>query len=254
MAISAHFYHKALRNYTAVFGTLFNGMTIRRNDGQEITVPIKYGNKELWYNKLIETQSTDNQEVGITAPILGFNIASLSYDNERKQGNLAKFTEVSSDNDKLVRHFAPQPINIDYTLSLYVENVDDGLQIVEQIIPFFKPSYNVTMKEMDGTVLDRDIPIVLTSVTPPDMQEGGFDVTRILIWTLEFTMQGQIYGPESESGIIKEVIVNSHLDLNADGTYSDEIASRYNVQPDPTSAIATDDYGFTEVWSEYPTS
>jgi hypothetical protein len=253
MAISAHFYHKAIRNYTAVFGTLFNGMTIIRTGGQEITVPIKYGNKELWYNKLIETQNPENQEVGITAPILGFNITSLQYDNERKQGNLAKFTTVNVDDSKLTRSFAPQPITIDYTLSLYVENVDDGLQIIEQIIPFFKPSYNVTMKEMDGTVLDRDIPIVLTSVTPPDMQEGGFVVTRILIWTLEFSVQGQIYGPEGEGSIIKEVIVNSHLDLDADGNYSEEIASRYNVQPDPTSAIATDDYGFTEVWTEYPT-
>ena len=50
MAIASHFYHKSVRVYTAVFGTLFNGMTVVRNNGAIVDVPIAYGSKERWYS------------------------------------------------------------------------------------------------------------------------------------------------------------------------------------------------------------
>ena len=35
--------------------------------------------------------------------------------------------------------------NFDFSLSIYVRNTEDGTQILEQILPFFKPDFTVTV-------------------------------------------------------------------------------------------------------------
>ena len=91
----------------------------------------------------------------------------------------------------------PVPYNIDFELSIFTKLNDDALQIVEQILPYFQPSYNLTIELVDQIKEKRDVPIVLESVTMQDDYEGDFSTRRVLYYTLRFTAKIYLFGPIS---------------------------------------------------------
>ena len=141
--------------------------------------------------------------------------------------------------------YNPVPYNFDFTLSVMVKNSDDGTQILEQILPYFTPEYHVTMNEMSALGIKRDIPIIFTGLSTEDSYEGNFKTRRALIHTLSFVVQGFLYGPTSDMGIIRTVDVNKY-----NATVSSNKLSSTQVTPDPLSADLDDDYGYTTTLTE----
>ena len=143
---------------------------------------------------------------------------------------------VDSNTSTLATTFTPVPYNFEISLSIMVKNTDDGTQILEQILPYFTPEFQVTMNEMKTMGIKRDIPIVLNSLSTEDDYEGDFLTRRALIHTLSFTVQAHLYGPTSDQGIIREVDVNS-------GIFQDEIDTQLqnvDIKPDPLTAEPDD--------------
>ena len=70
--------------------------------------------------------------------------------------------------------FLPVPYNLDIELNIISKNQDDGLQILEQILPNFHPSLNVSIEVIDETHEERDIAIVLNGVGYTDDYEGDY--------------------------------------------------------------------------------
>jgi hypothetical protein len=141
--------------------------------------------------------------------------------------------------------YNPVPYNFDFTLSVMVKNSDDGTQILEQILPYFTPEYHVTMNEMSALGIKRDIPIIFTGLSTEDSYEGDFISRRALIHTLSFVVQGFLYGPTSDMGIIRTVDVNKY-----NTTASTTKISSTQVTPDPVTADLDDDYGYTTTITE----
>jgi len=141
--------------------------------------------------------------------------------------------------------YNPVPYNFDFTLSVMVKNSDDGTQILEQILPYFTPEYHVTMNEMSALGIKRDIPIIFTGLSTEDSYEGDFMTRRALIHTLSFVVQGYLYGPTSDMGIIRTVDVNKY-----NATVSSNKLSSTQVTPDPLTADLDDDYGYTTTITE----
>ena len=147
----------------------------------------------------------------------------------------------TKDKNKIVATYTPVPYNFDIDLSIMVLNSDDGAQILEQILPYFTPEFQVTMNEIKTLGIKRDIPIVLNSVSSEDDYEGDFVSRRNLVHTLSFTVQGYIYGPVSEQGVIREVDVNV-------GTNFEDIEIQLiniDVKPDPITADPDDNSSTT---------
>ena len=151
-----HFYHKKIRNTVIAFGTIFNNINIKRLDSsgnpvQNIKVPLSYSPKEKFLARLDAQQDLtgDDSKVAITLPRMSFEVTGYSYDGGRKLNKNQKITQVTTNADttKLNSQYTPVPYNINFGLSVYVANSDDGLQIVEQILPYFQPDYTVTMIE-----------------------------------------------------------------------------------------------------------
>jgi hypothetical protein len=141
--------------------------------------------------------------------------------------------------------YNPVPYNFDFTLSIMVKNSDDGTQILEQILPYFTPEYHVTMNEMSALGIKRDIPIIFTGLSTEDSYEGDYMTRRALIHTLSFVVQGFLYGPTSDMGIIRTVDVNKY-----NATVSSNKISSTQVTPDPVTADLDDDYGYTTTYTE----
>ena len=206
------FYHQTIRKYVALFGTLFNDINIEKKDsgGNVLSrqkVPISYGPKQKFLIRLREDPSLDRQ-VAIQLPRLGFEMSGIAYDPIRKLNTIGTLTHKESINGErnIKKMFNPSPYILDFSLYAFVENAEDGTQILEQILPFFTPEFNVSVNILTEMGIKLDIPIVLQSATSEDSYEGEFSARRTIVWTINFMLKGFIY-PDIKSGqsIIKSV-------------------------------------------------
>ena len=260
-----YFYNKNIRNIVILFGTVFNDISVRRVNSsnvvqEEIKVPIAYGPAEKFLTRLRETTDISKGKVGLTLPRIAFEFTAINYDSTRKLSTTKQFKGVhATEASKLKRVYTPVPYNFDFTLSVMVKNSDDGTQILEQILPYFSPAYQVTMNEMSTVGIKRDIPIVFTGLSTEDTYEGDFLARRALIHTLTFTVHAFMYGPIDDIGIIKEVDVYKYDQTNQYALATNETpterakrttASSTDIKPDPTTADVEDDYGYTTTYTE----
>ena len=251
--LGQQFYHETVRNVIVAFGTMFNNINIVRKDNngtitQSMKVPLAYGPKQKWLTRL-DADPSLGSAVAITLPRLGFEIGSLSYDPTRKLNRVQKFKKVKSSSanaNKLDTQFMPVPYNMDITLYAMAKNSDDALQIVEQILPFFQPDYTLTLNDMADMGIKRDVPIILNDVGYEDNYQGDFESRRAIIYTMGFTTKFYLYGPVTSSSVIKTVQVDQYSDLPAVTPTREQ---RYSVTPNPASADADDDFGFSETSS-----
>tara|TARA_Y100000593_G_C4301762_1_gene333733 strand:+ start:689 stop:1525 length:837 start_codon:yes stop_codon:yes gene_type:complete len=209
----AQYYHGAIRKYIIAFGNLFNDIIVQRLDSngnriQSLMVPLAYGPKEKWLVRMAQDPNLD-QEVAITLPRMGFEIISMQYASTRKLSSTHKNVKFkTTDNDSLDTQYVPVPYDINILLSIFVRNADDGAQILEQILPYFRPEFTTNVRLIPEMNIVHDIPVVLQDVTIEDTYEGDFDIRRALVYNLNFNMKSYIYGPISHSGVIKRAITN----------------------------------------------
>ena len=137
----------------------------------------------------------------------------------------------------------PVPYNLDFELFIMAKQSDDALQIIEQILPFFQPDYTVTINDMADMGIKRDVPIVLNSIGYEDSYRGDFTERRAIVYTLSFTSKFYLYGPVTDSKVIKRVQVDQYTDLPDKSPTREQ---RYTVTPSPATADADDDFGFNE--------
>ena len=247
-----YFYNKNIRNVVILFGTVFNDIIVRRVNSSNVTqeefrVPIAYGPSEKFLVRLREATDISKGKVGLTLPRMSFEFTAINYDPTRKLQITKRYKKIhASDSSKLVSIYTPTPYDFDFTLSVMVKNSDDGTQILEQILPYFSPAYQVTMNEMSVMDIKRDIPIIFNGLSTEDSYEGDFLTRRALIHTLTFTVKAFLYGPTNDVGVIKEVDVNQY-----NNTASTTKVSNTDVKPDPLSADADDAYGYTTTKTDY---
>jgi hypothetical protein len=215
------YYHGTIRKYIIAFGNLFNDIVIARLNTagvriQAIEVPIAYGPKEKWLVRLKQDPNLE-QNVGITLPRIGFEIVSLNYAPQRKLASTLQNAHLkNSDLNKLNSQYTPVPYDLNILLSIFVKNADDGAQILEQILPYFRPEFTTNIRLIPEMNVVVDTPVVLQDVSIEDTYEGDFDTRRALIYNLNFSMKAYIYGPVFSQGVIKRAITNLFDDLPAD--------------------------------------
>jgi len=244
-----YFYNESMRRMTIGFGQIFNNIQIKRKDDtgkviQTIRVPLAYGPKEKFLVRLDQQSSLSNREFAITLPRMGFEISSIAYDPTRKLTRIQKFKQVKSNKDGKVLDFnyTPVPYNISYNLYSFTASAEAGLQIIEQILPFFQPDFTVTINAIPDLNIKRDIPIILNSVNYEDTYSGDFTTRRAVIYTLNFTAKTYLFGPSTSQKVIKTVQTDQYSDTDRVNKARE---SRIIVVPSPTTADADDDFGFT---------
>jgi dUTPase len=241
----SHFYHSTMRKAVAVFGTIFNNINVIRtkSDGSvvnQIKVPLAYGPKQKFLARLDQSSGAD-ASMAIKLPRMAFEITSLELDSTQKLAKRNVIVESHASDvtkKKSIKHQVAYNIN----MSLYVmaKNQDDGLQVVEQILPYFQPEYTVTITPVNGFAYKQDVPIILTSVTISDDYEGDFLTRRALIYQLDFTMKMKFFGPTSNQGVIREVNIDFNGDLGGS-----EILENMDFTITPANADEDDNFTVT---------
>ena len=214
------FYNRIIRKLVVGFGNLFNEITMVRyntdlSEAERFIVPIAYASKEHYVLRLEEDYNLD-KKVQITLPRLSFEMTGLQYDASRKQNTNIRNYAASTGNT-VVGQYNPVPYNFDFNLYLYVRNIEDGTQVIEHILPYFTPDYTIKLNLVPEMGMVKEIPIILNNVTQDVQYEGNRSSDpRLVIWTLNFTVKGFIFGPVSSASLIKTSITNILNDITAE--------------------------------------
>lgn len=213
---------------------MFNNIYIKHNaeDGSTdtiIKVPIAYGPIQKFLARL-EQKPDLRKRQAITLPRMSFELTSIQYDNSRKVSTMQTFRAVRPEGGDQVKVYMPVPYNLGIQLSIITKYNDDMLQIVEQILPFFQPQFNLTLDLVSSIGEKRDIPMILENIQMNDNYESDFSERRNLIYTLNFTAKTYMFGPiaESTEGLIKKVQVDYYTNTN---TNNASRQLRYTVTP-----------------------
>ena len=241
--LGTYYYHEIIRKTIIGFGTLFNDIHIRHageggTNHSEIKVPLAYGPSQKFLAR-IQQQADLNKAVQITMPRMSFEMTNISYDATRKSSLVQTF-KACDDGSRAKKVFMPVPYNIGFELNILSKLNDDSLQILEQILPYFQPHFNLTIDLVDSIGEKRDIPIILENIGFQDDYEGNFDTRRALIHTLQFTAKTYLFGPvaDTSDGLIRKVQVDMYTSTDVK-TAKREV--RYTVTP--TSKIDRNDDG-----------
>lgn len=211
-----HFYHGAIRKYIIMFGSMFNDIDVVRYDKQGnrvqgIRVPIAYGPKEKFLARLNQDPGLDRQ-VATQLPRMSFEITDMSYSPTRTLNKLQRNTNLNGGSNNTLRsQFTPVPYDISITLSAMFSNNEDAVQVVEQILPYFRPEFTHSVKLVPELDQYYDIPTVLQGMTIEDTYEADFQTRRAIIYSFNFVVKGYIFGPVSNKGTIKRTIVDFNI-------------------------------------------
>jgi hypothetical protein len=250
--LGTYSYNEIFRKTVIAFGTLFNNIEIKRTEGSRtevMKVPLSYGPKDKFLARLRQVGDlTTKDAVQITLPRISFEISGFAYDATRKVSPTQVIRYTGSDS-KTRKSFMPVPYNVDFELAIMAKNQDDGLQILEQILPFFQPMFNITLNLQEAIGETKDFPVTLNSVVYEDDYEGDYTTRRTLIYTLSFSAKTYVYGPVSD--VTDKLIKKAIVDTAADSKRTAAREMRYTVQPDPLTADPDDNFGFNELYSEF---
>ena len=264
--LGTQFYNEAVRKTVIGFGTLFNNIELKKVvNGQVLEVekvPLAYGPKQKFLYRL-QGNPVDGKKVAITLPRIYFEMTGIDYDPGRKTTALTKYKTIipddgSEENAKQVKtQYMPVPYNISFEVGIIAKSQDDGLQIMEQILPFFQPSFSMSIKFIPDMDEVKDVAIVLNNVNLEDDWEDDFTTRRSITYSMGFTAKSYIYGPYSKADVIrKSRIIETIGDKNVnkrhvERTYTPKAKTDINQDGQITAAddalvTADDDFGFNE--------
>lgn len=208
------FYHGIIRKTIVSFGRLFSDIYIDRKQGDSVTgttvqrlqVPLAYAPKEKWVVR-IDSDPTLENSTYTTLPRMSFEILGYSYDAQRKLNRMQK---IECGDGSAAKNFmyTPVPYNIEIALYILTKTQEDGLQILEQILPTFTPEYNLPVKVVPDMNVIQDVPVILNSVSVADEYDGDFQTRRFVTHTLNFTLKTNMFGPVSSQGVVQTVNAN----------------------------------------------
>jgi len=244
-----YYYHGTIRKVVVAFASMFNDIYVSRKDSnnneiERFKVPIAYGPKQKFLARLdrVGTDLESRVKLENYLPRLSFEITNLQYDSSRKLNTIQKTVAYnSSDNNTLYRRYERVPYNMTISLSVMSKTMDDALQIMEQILPLFGPEYTFTIKAVNPTDMDVDIPIVFSSSTLSDGDDGSYGdyaTRKITLANIQFIAKMYLYGPVVKQKVITQVdmsLLDSDFYGMTGGTYA-------NIQTVPFPGVTAGGY------------
>jgi hypothetical protein len=238
------YYHGIIRKCIVGFGSLFSDIYIDRREGDSVTgtviqrlqIPLAYAPKEKWIVRLEQDPTLENN-VYTTLPRMSFEIIGYNYDPSRKVNRMQQL-KCGDGTGSVSTMYTPVPYNIDLSLYILTKTQEDGLQIIEQILPTFTPEYTLSLNAVPDMNVKLDVPIVLNSVSVQDDYDGDFQTRRFVTHTLSFQMKMNLFGPISGKNVIDTV--NANVGQNENFSNPNRI---YTAEGDVTTATVD-----TESW------
>lgn len=237
------FYHGTIRKTIVAFGRLFSNIYVDRKQGNSVTgtlaqrllIPITYAPKEKWLVRIEQDPDLANN-VQVSLPRMSFEITGYGYDSSRKVSKMSKIACNTA--NSATSMYSPVPYNIDISLYVITRTQEDGLQIIEQILPTFTPEYTLAVNAVPAMNIIQDVPVLLNSISVMDEYDGDFETRRLVTHTLTFTLKINLFGPVLSSTQIHETTTR----VSTDPTYQ-PVMTTHNAVANPVNhQITTDEW------------
>jgi hypothetical protein len=215
-----YYYHGTIRKVVVAFASLFNNIYVSRKDENDVEierfkVPVAYGPQQKFLRRLDRIgESFDSNQIRLETylPRIAFEITNIQYDASRKLNSIQQTVAFyNGDRSQLYRRYERVPYNLTFTVSVMAKTMDDALQIMEQILPYFGPEYTFTIKAVNPTDQDVDIPIVFSSSTLSDGDDGSYgdySSRKVTMANMQFIAKMYLYGPIDRQGLITQTDIN----------------------------------------------
>lgn len=245
-----HFYHQRIRKAVAVFGSMFNNMNvIRKNSAgdviSQVKVPLSYSPKRDFLARIdaMNNGEEGERQIAVKLPRMSFEIVSMNYDAVRQLPKMNNCTKPGETVGSATKLYTPVPYIVQFQLSVYAKSQDDALQVVEQILPYFTPSYTLTINPLDGfNTVKEDSQITLQGITFTDDYEAQLEARRTIIYTLDFDMKISLY---KDTGTTSSLITQYEIDVaDLDGNEFLKISDSAN-QAAPLAITVDENSGAT---------
>ena len=243
-----YFYNEIFRSVIISFGSLFNGLEIKHKNSDDATVsvikvPLAYGPTQKFLARL-QQQADLNKPIQMSLPRMSFEFTGVQYDPSRKSTQTQQFyVKDTATGTNVKKAYLPVPYNMQIELSVMTKLNDDALQIVEQILPYFQPAYQIPIKFLTGDNANdvKDVAVNLDNITMEDDYEGNFDTRRALIYTLTFTAKTTLFGPITDvsGSVIRKTSVGYVAGSKAPGVAAERDLS-YTTTPRATKDYTGD--------------
>jgi len=257
---NSHFDNQMLTKYSVAFGTLFKDMTLVRKKAdntefERYVIPLSYSIKEKFIQR-IKSDPTLTRKENVTLPRMAFELTGIQYDPTRNLNNKKLMAAFNANNpNNKFAYYSPAPYNIMFNLYICTKTTTEALQIIEQILPAFRPDYNIAIKPHDDTMTSNtlDVPISLLNETYQDNYDGDIEEERQIIWTLTFLVKGYIFGPIKTNPIIKQVEfkIDEYSQIN-ETTPTDLVTATFTVVVEGKTLeeiYETDNWSIEEIFS-----
>lgn len=214
-----YYYNKSLRKLVVGFGTLFNNIYVSHSNATQLDpsstptllrVPITYTSQEKFIQRLLNPSSiTDGTRIENQLPRISYQINSISPDPSRRRVRFSPNRQLTSSGPGTCTNVGnqlanEQPVNVAFNLFVYTRHVDDMLQIVEQILPFFVPDHIIKL-ELADNYSPFNIPVIMISNNITDKYEGDLNSRRLHIASFNFVAKSYVFGGSSSITTIDNV-------------------------------------------------
>ena len=155
------FYWGTIRKGIVAFGNLVNNVLIDRKDSsgnvvQTLKVPLAYAPRQKFLARIEAQPQSFEQSFQTFLPRMGFEMVSIQYDPNRRISLVQQNRAINSSATTANAQYAPSPYNVQIALYVYTKNQDDGLQIIEQILPYFNPDFNLSLNAIPALDIKHD--------------------------------------------------------------------------------------------------
>ncbi len=224
---SQYFGHRNFtRKYLLAFMTKMNDIFIERYKGdgtvhKYIRVPLQFAQASVQYKastsqQTIKTFNDLKIEIENVLPRMAVSLTGLDINTAKQLNKHTRFKGAAAENQ-----VETMPSPVPYTISLEVtaiaKSMDDIFQIVEQVIPRFRPSQNINVKNITGYDSDS-LAITLNSLSFDVPEELSMFEKRMVTATFDFVMDANYYAIKINKGIIKTI--QTDVGLKTDDSFT----------------------------------
>lgn len=245
------YHHETISKITMALLDSLNDIKVRRvgSDGLDIsdyTVPITFGSREKSF--VLSEQDSEAMRRGNVniLPRMALDYESMTPARTRQTNKYNRVNKVIN-GETISFQYNPVPMDFSFVINIATRTFSDMTMIMEQLVPFFNPSYSLFINEMDFQDEPTSIPVIMESSDISMPEDYGDDEIRIIEGTVSITVKGNLYPPIKEESIVKKVKV--YMGLNRNDT-EDYRVSRYQFDVVDKQNMNFERTGFEETMGQ----
>lgn len=242
-------FFNSTRTYTLSLLTIFSDIKhyVRKDDGTlgEEVIPIQFGN----YEKSIALEDIKSKDTNwniVPRMILGFE--GMNRAGDRTLNKDHKFSmKVEKDGSTVLRHSLNSiPYDFQFRLLIQARGMNEAFQIVEQILPKFRPSFPVEVKEFPLFEETTKTQVLIADPSFDIIEEMEEEDINIINISFDITLRGNLYPPINIIAPI-EVIKMFYYIIDKNNKDEAKIASKFKWNVENGSIVS----GTEEHFSTY---